>query len=370
VCPCGAPYLDGIEVRIHTMGEVTMGQLTGTFSQLWRQRLERVAHAAEAQAATNHASPTTQPSMPNTEDVQLTGRFSARYVAFLETITNLRPSLHRYCSRMTGSVLDGEDVVQDALFQAYRKLDTFDDSRPLAPWLFRIAHNRCIDFMRRRDVREATEAAAAEPGSVPPVEPAGSTLGHAVEHLVLMLPPKERACVLLKDVFDYSLEEIADLIDSTVGGVKAALNRGRSKLAALPPSSNGPKPVSAATSEVLRLYVDRFNQRDWDGLRELIAADARLQVADRFRGQVSESPYFGNYERMTEPWRMAVGEVDGEAAVIVLHRSADAWKPAAVVRLNIADGQIVEIADYWHCPWIVPAASVRVVSEPVPTTRS
>jgi RNA polymerase sigma-70 factor, ECF subfamily len=65
------------------------------------------------------------------------GVFEARYRAFLETIANLRPSLHRYCSRMTGSVLDGEDVVQEALFQAYRMLDSFDDSRPLAPWLFR-----------------------------------------------------------------------------------------------------------------------------------------------------------------------------------------------------------------------------------------
>jgi RNA polymerase sigma factor (sigma-70 family) len=63
---------------------------------------------------------------------------------------------------VTGSVLDGEDVVQDALFQAYRKLDTFDDARPLAPWLFRIAHNRCIDYLRRREVREDAEAGAEE----------------------------------------------------------------------------------------------------------------------------------------------------------------------------------------------------------------
>ena len=71
--------------------------------------------------------------MDNPRDVGAAGPFEARYLAFLETITNLRPSLHRYCSRMTGSVMDGEDVVQDALFQAYRKLDTFDDKRPLAP---------------------------------------------------------------------------------------------------------------------------------------------------------------------------------------------------------------------------------------------
>jgi RNA polymerase sigma-70 factor, ECF subfamily len=71
----------------------------------------------------------------NNSDVPASGGgpLEARYLAFLETITNLRPSLHRYCSRMTGSVLDGEDVVQEALFQAYRKLDTFDETRPLAP---------------------------------------------------------------------------------------------------------------------------------------------------------------------------------------------------------------------------------------------
>jgi RNA polymerase sigma-70 factor, ECF subfamily len=159
------------------------------------------------------------------------GPLEARYLAFLETITHLRPSLHRYCSRMTGSVLDGEDVVQEALFQAYRKLETFDDERPLAPWLFRIAHNRCIDFLRRRGTREEAEAVVARPDSTPAVDPTGPALGRAVEYLVASLPPKQRACVLLKDVLDYSLEEIAELVDSTVGGVKAALNRGRSKLA-------------------------------------------------------------------------------------------------------------------------------------------
>src|SRR5580704_17102860 len=108
-----------------------------------------------------------------------TGLFEARYVAFLETITHLRPKLHHYCARMTGSVLDGEDVMQEALFDAYRKLDTFDDSLALRPWLFRIAHNRCIDFLRRRKVRERTEAAAAEPGTASYVDPAGPDIGHA-----------------------------------------------------------------------------------------------------------------------------------------------------------------------------------------------
>src|SRR5207248_5929150 len=109
--------------------------------------------------------------MEDQREVNASGPFEVRYLAFLETITNLRPSLHRYCSRMTGSVLDGEDVVQDALFQAYRKLETFDDTRPLSPWLFRIAHNQCIDFLRRRQVRQEAEAEAVAPESVAPVDP-------------------------------------------------------------------------------------------------------------------------------------------------------------------------------------------------------
>src|SRR5437667_9464430 len=103
-----------------------------------------------------------------------TGKFDARYLAFLETISQLRPQLHRYCSRMTGSITDGEDVVQDALFRAYRSLDTFDDSRPLVPWLFSIAHNQCIDFLRRRVVREEAEAAAVEQDSLVLGHPAHS----------------------------------------------------------------------------------------------------------------------------------------------------------------------------------------------------
>src|SRR6266850_6856439 len=156
------------------------------------------------------------------QQAEPSGPVEARYLSFLETISSLRPSLHRYCARMTGSVMDGEDVVQEALFEAYRKLDKFDDSRPLKPWLFRIAHNRCIDFLRKRGVQVEAETAALSPDSIEAAEPAVLGVGRAVEQLVMNLPPKERACVLLKDVFDYTLEEIAELVSSTVGGVKAA----------------------------------------------------------------------------------------------------------------------------------------------------
>jgi RNA polymerase sigma-70 factor (ECF subfamily) len=288
------------------------------------------------------------------------GVYDARYLAFLETVQALRPKLLRYCARMTGSVLDGEDVVQDALFQAYRKLETYDDARPLGPWLFRIAHNRCIDLLRRRGVREDAEAGAAGDDAVAAVDPPGPALGRAVERLVLGLPPMERACVLLKDVFDYSLEETAALVGSTVGGVKAALNRGRAKLAAAPAAP--PRRAASPDSErLLRLYVERFNDRDWDGLRALIAADARLRVADAFSGPLGGSPYFGRWARVAVPWRMAAGTIDGEPAVIILKRVDDRWVPKSAIGLELTGDRVTRIRDFGHITWLLDAADAVVL---------
>jgi RNA polymerase sigma-70 factor (ECF subfamily) len=251
--------------------------------------------------------------MSNTENLNRSGPFEARYLAFLETITQLRPSMHRYCARMTGSVMDGEDVVQEALFEAYRKLEKFDDGRALKPWLFRIAHNRCIDFLRKRGARIEAETAAASPGNVEPDELFVLGLGGALEHLVISLPPKERACVLLKDVFGHSLEEIAELVDSTVGGVKAALHRGRLKIKTSPVPTKFQAAKNSELVQLLGLYVERFNRRDWNGVRELISVDARLSVVGRFEAiPLVDSPYFGRYEQWPVPLKLAVGEVDGE----------------------------------------------------------
>jgi RNA polymerase sigma-70 factor (ECF subfamily) len=287
------------------------------------------------------------------------GLFDDRYRAFLETIAQVRPRLHRYCARMLGSVMDGEDLVQDVLFQAYRKLDTYDDSRPLTPWLFRIAHNLCIDALRRRGVRIDAEQGVTDDQTVQPAEPAGPAVGRALEHLVLTLPPKERACVLLKDVFDYSLEEVAELVDSTVGGVKAALNRGRVKLSATPtaPAASGRRPVNAETAQLLRLYCERFNQHDWDGVRELVSADARLLFPNGFAGRLADAPYFSKYETAPVQWRMVVGEVDGEPVIVCHAWENGTWRPASVIRLELSGGVVVRISDYFWSPWVLSAAA-------------
>ncbi len=300
-------------------------------------------------------------------DPQSEGPFEARYLAFLETVANLRPRLHRYCARMTSSILDGEDIVQEALFLAYRKLDQFEDGRPLAPWLFRIAHNQCIDFLRRKTVRLEAERDAATDAEIQTAEPtlAALDLPWAVERLVVNLPPKERACVLLKDVLGESIEEIAEVIGSTAGGVKAALHRGRGKLARLagqtPAETLAAVPASRAEiPPVYFEYVDRFNRRDWEGLRALIRDDARLRVADRFAGSLENSPYFGRYAAMKTLWRMAVGWLEGVPVVVSLGLQGETWIVRGFVRIEIDEGLVVAITDYRHCPWMASWAEVSL----------
>lgn len=287
------------------------------------------------------------------------GLFDARYRAFLVTVSDVRPQLHRYCARMTGSRLDGEDLAQETLFEAYTRLETLDDAHRLKPWLFRIAHNRCIDFLRRRDARERAESAYSEDIGTVAGEQATAGSRHAIERLVGHLPPKERACVLLKDVFDYSLEEIAELVDSTVGGVKSALSRARAKLADLlaEPAGKQSRPLGPDAERVLQRYIELFNRHDWDGVRGLTSADARLRVADCFDGLLKNSSYFAEYERNPETWTMGSGTIDGEPVLLRLFQQDGRWRVAWSVRVRVTGGLIDRIEDYYACPWVIGDAS-------------
>ena len=108
-------------------------------------------------------------------------------------------------------------------------------------------------------------------------------------------------------------------------------------------------------------YVERFNRRDWNGLRELVSAHTRVRVADRFAGRLADSGYFGRYERLATPWRMVLADVDGEPMIVAEYDEGGVWTARGVVRLEVRDGRVTEIADYRHCPWVLGAAGdVRI----------
>ena len=160
----------------------------------------------------------------------------------------------------------------------------FDDARPLAPWLFRIAHNRCIDFLRRRGVRQEAETAAMAPDSVrrpirrPDSRPGGRAPRDGAPSKGTRLRAAE-GCLRLLSRRRSRNSSARRWAASRPRSIAADRNWRR--------CANHPAAPRAAIrnmSQLLHLYVERFNRRDWDGLRELISADARLRVADRSPG--------------------------------------------------------------------------------------
>ena len=140
-----------------------------------------------------------------------------RHAQLMALAGTLRPELHRYCARLVGSVIEGEDVVQDTFARAFAALDELQEVPPLRAWLFRIAHNRALDLLRSRAIRaaEPIEAAheLADPESPDPVEVLmrREAVDTAVSRFV-ELPTVQRSVVILKDVLDQYLVEIAALL--------------------------------------------------------------------------------------------------------------------------------------------------------------
>lgn len=275
---------------------------------------------------------------------------------FLALVAHLRPDLHRYCARMTGSVIDGEDVVQDTLARAYFELPDLQAVPPLRPWLFRIAHNRAIDHIRRESYRmsesldEAMEMAADaadEPESILARKQAVKT---AIGSF-LALPPIPRACIILKDVLDHTLDEIVAELDISMTAVKAALHRGRKQLerkeAPVPPYEK-----TATGSPVLERYARLFNAHDWEGVRAMLADDVRLDLVSRRKatGRTDASRYFTNYGSITN-WSLRVAWLDGKEVLAVLPSPASV-KPLYIIILVIADDRVKEIRDFRYVPYL------------------
>jgi RNA polymerase sigma-70 factor (ECF subfamily) len=279
----------------------------------------------------------------------------------------LRPELHRYCARLMGSVIEGEDVVQDTFARAFVALDELKEDTPLRAWLFRIAHNRGLDLLRSRAIRaaEPIEAAheIADAESPDPVEVLMRR--EAVETAVsrfVELPTMQRSVVILKDVLDQSLEEIAAMLDLTVNAVKAHLARGRARLKEI--NARAPaQPALRPPSPAVACYVALFNGRDWDGLRAMLADDVRLlQSAHPLRaGAADVGVFFGIYSR-NAPVRLAPAWLDGRE-VIAVYEDPQALKPSYLMWLEWTDGRISFIRDYRHVRYVVDDAELVLASD-------
>ena len=283
---------------------------------------------------------------------------------FDELIKNIRPKLHRYCARMTGSVVEAEDVVQDALGKAYYLLSTTEVTN-LEGWLFRIAHNKAIDFLR-----EAKNSPIDFVEEYPPQGEVASPLENEevtklAVSIYLQLTPMQRSCVVLKDVIGYSLSEVSEMLDVSVGAIKAALHRGRENLRDLANKvdDNVPLPLDEPETKLLSMYVERFNARDFDAIRAMLTDDVRLDLVERLKtqGAVEVGKYFHNYSRI-EDWRLTLGFVERRPAILVSDIE-DPRQYIYIILIQWDQQKVALIRDYRYARLVMLDADIEVVRD-------
>jgi RNA polymerase sigma-70 factor (ECF subfamily) len=285
---------------------------------------------------------------------------------FLELVSEVRPDLHRYCARMVGSVADGEDIVQDTLARAYYELSGLRELPALRAWLFRIAHNRALDHLRRpgragneriEDMGDTLVDDAANPDAEQAREEAVQT---AISRF-LELAPLQRSCVILKDVLGYSLEEIAALLEASVPAIKSGLHRGRTRLHEL--GAQSAAAVAAPKrqfSPALEGYAALFNARDWDAVRAMLVDDVKLELVSMAKrsGREGVGGYFTNYSRW-EGWRFVPGWLDGRE-VLAVFTGRGGTQPRYFVELTWRGEEVAGIRDFYHVPYIGRDARIEV----------
>jgi RNA polymerase sigma-70 factor (ECF subfamily) len=279
-------------------------------------------------------------------------------------LARMRPKLHRYCARMVGSVIDGEDVLQDALIKAVESLASVGPVGNPEGWLFRIAHNTALDFLRRRNRQQALRSAeevdmiADEADAV-----ASRQIASASLRTFMRLPVAQRASVILMDVLGCSLQEICAVMDFSLPAVKAALHRGRAQLRELadePEDRPQPK-LSDADRDRLGAYVAHFNARDFDAIRAMIADDVRLDLVNKTRlnGKAEVSRYFGNYSKVGD-WHLVPGLVEGRPAILVLDPNDPGSGPKYFMLLQWSADKVADIRDFRHASYVIDGAEYLI----------
>ena len=244
--------------------------------------------------------------------------------AFAALVAPYQRELQVHCYRMLGSVQDAEDVMQEVLVRSWRHLDRFQHRSSVRNWLYRIATNRCLTFQARAATAPAFGSGVVLPRpNAPDVEVVAlqpypdSRLDHLPEHdpqgrydlresvdlaflsAIQLLPPRQRAVLLLRDVLAFSAAETASLLDTTVAAVNSALQRGRALLDEHRASGRlrpeRPAASSAAERSILARYLAAWHACDIPALVALLREDALLTMPPfpmAYRGREAIAQFF------------------------------------------------------------------------------
>lgn len=274
---------------------------------------------------------------------------------FEDRLKALRPRLHRYCARMTGSGVHGEDVLQDTLVKALHARAQGAEVDNLEGWLFRIAHNTCLDFLRERS-RNTVVALSEDVDEVASM-PEADIVAISFQTF-LRLPELQRCAVILKDVLGHSVEEIASIAECSAIAAKSALQRGRAALRRLAQASEDTRLplMSDADRRKIAAYVHLFRSGDFDAIRAMLADDVKLDLVNRLQlqGRDKIGHYFTRYAEVAK-WRFALGAVEGRPAMLVFDSTGSMESPAHFVLIGWSQNSIIEIRDFLFAPYVLEA---------------
>ena len=228
--------------------------------------------------------------------------------AFRQLVEPHRHELHVHCYRVLGSLADAEDLLQETLLAAWQGLPSFEERASLRSWLYRIATNRCLNWLRsvNRRTPVGTARLPVEPpeptrlGEVTWLEPYPDALLHgsgevepgpevrfetreaislAFVTALQLLPPRQRVVVILRDVLGFRASEVAEVLDTTQESVTSALKRARATFARdLPSSEQPPPPNSVVEQRLLDKLVNAFERGDVEGIVSLLTEDAWVRM--------------------------------------------------------------------------------------------